>query len=252
LSKPSKPSIPGRINLLPKYLTLFFALFLQISYVNGDDFVHFLGEDIHRLFSAEPLAAAGLGGAFTAGALLLENGDGNSGFMGEGCLRNISNVCDKAFGLTLLGAGAATWATGSLLNSDEMEDAGQMLTEGLFLTYAATGAMKLASDRMRPDASNSRSFPSAHSSGTACSAVLLWDRFGAGAGIPAVAIAAFTALSRVTLGKHYPSDVIAGAAIGTAIGFAVIGAHEDDSSSQQIQPSFGISWSSSVGFGVYF
>ena len=66
-------------------------------------------------------------------------------------------------------------------------------------------------------------------------------------------IAVFTALSRVTLGKHYPSDVIAGASIGTAVGLAVVLAHEDGSGSEhQIQPTLGIRWSNSEGFGVYF
>ena len=113
--------------------------------------------------------------------------------------------------------------------------------------------MKLASGRTRPDGIDTRSFPSGHSSGTACAAVILWDSYVSGAGIPAAAIAVFTALSRITLGKHYPSDVIAGAAIGTAVGLAVVAAHEDDAGSgHQIQPTLGIRWSSSEGFGVYF
>lgn len=195
----------------------------------------------------------GLGGTLTAGAFLLENGEGNTGFMGEGCLQNCSEICDIAFGLPLLGASAVMWGGGAVFDNSDTEETGQMLTEGLLLTYGITGALKLAAGRTRPDRSNTRSFPSGHASSTACAAVILWDSYGPGAGIPVTAVALFTALSRITLGRHYPSDVIAGASIGTAIGLAVALAHEDSSvSGQQIQPTLGIRWSSSEGFGVYF
>lgn len=245
--------MPKRNRLSSGIFVSLALVFFMFSEVIGDDFFHFMGEDAHHMFSREPLLIIGLGGAVTAGAFILEDHRGNVGFMGDGYLRNCSEVCDKAFGLPLLGASSITWAGGALLHSHDAEETGQMLTEGLLLTYGITGAMKLASGRTRPDGSNSRSFPSGHSSGTACAAVILWDRYGAGAGIPAAAIAAFTALSRVTLEKHYPSDVIAGAAIGISVGLAVAGAHEDEAGSdQQIHPALGITWSSAGGFGVYF
>jgi hypothetical protein len=228
-------------------------IFLSFSEVAGDDFLHFMGEDIHHMFSTEPLAVTGIGAAAAACAFILEDNGYNGVFPGDGCLRTCSNVCDKAFGLPLLGVSSITWGIGALSTSRDAEETGQMLTEGLLLTYSITGAVKFASGRTTPDGSNSRSFPSGHSSGTACAAVILWDRYGAGAGIPAAAVAAFTAFSRLILEKHYPSDIITGAAIGLSVGLAVAGAHEDDAgSSRQIQPAPGITWSSSGGFGVYF
>ena len=242
----------GNKLLLGSLIPLMF-LFLLFSQLTGDDFFHFAGDDIHHMFSSEPLLVIGLGGAATAGAFILEDRGGNGGFMGDGALRACSEICDKAFGLPLLGASSITWGIGALSSSSDAEETGQMLTEGLLLTCGITGAMKFATGRTRPDGSNTRSFPSGHSSAAACAAVILWDRYGAGAGIPAAAVAAFTALSRVTLEKHYPSDVIAGAAIGISVGLAVAGAHGDDgSSSSQIQPAPGITWSSTGGFGVYF
>lgn len=241
--------MPTRSNLL----LLLASILFPFSEVAADDFIHFIGEDIHHLFSTQPLAALGLGGALTAGAFLLESSEGDEGFMGEGCLKDFSVVCDAAFGLPLLGASSIMWAGGAAFGNSGTEDTGQMLTEGLLMTYGIGGALKLASGRTRPDRSNTRSFPSVHASGTACAAVILWDSYGPGAGIPATAVAVFTALSRITLGKHYPSDVIAGASIGAAVGLAVVRAHEDGSGSdQQIQPTLGFRWSSSEGFGVYF
>jgi len=228
-------------------------IFFLFSCVTAGDFIHFIGEDIHHLFSPQPLVVIGLGGASAAGAFLIESSEGYEGFMGDGCLMDFSLVCEKAFGLPLLGASSLIWAGGAVFDNSDTEETGQMLTEGLLLTYGITGALKLASGRTRPDCSNTRSFPSGHASGTACAAVILWDSYGPGVGIPATAVAVFTALSRITLGRHYPSDVIAGASIGAAAGLAVMLAHEDASvSGQQIQPAMGIRWSNSEGFGVYF
>lgn len=61
------------------------------------------------------------------------------------------------------------------------------------------------------------SFPSGHSTTAFCAAVLfggLYPRFL----WPFLGMAALTAISRVYVGAHFPSDVLAGALIGTASG----------------------------------
>ncbi len=216
------------------------------------DFIPSVGDDIHQLTSAPPLYVLGAGALSTTAALLLENDSGYSGFLGDGKLDFASRVCHVTMGLPLLGVSAATWATGAVAEDRSLEETGQMLTEGMALTYGAVGFLKLGIGRCRPDGSNNRSFPSAHAAGSACTAVILWDRYGAGAGIPAAAVAGFTALSRVHMGKHFPSDVVAGTAIGVSIGLAVAGAHDSDAEAQQIQPVLGLQWSNIDGFGVYF
>jgi membrane-associated phospholipid phosphatase len=168
--------------------------------------------------------------------------------MGNGFLEDGARVCDAAFGLPLLGGAGLLWAGGALADADRTEETGRMLTEGLLMTYGATAVLKLAVSRSRPDG-DSGSFPSAHSAGTACVAVILWDRWGPGAGIPAAVVAGFTALSRVTLGKHYPSDVIAGAAIGISVGLAVADAYADPES-DPLLPALRVWWDTENGLGV--
>lgn len=222
------------------------------GHVRGRDFLPGLGEDFQELFTKRTLAVAGIGIPATAAALLLESPGGSPGLLGDGLLDDVSAACHHVMGLPLLGGSAALWGIGALSGSPDAETSGQMLTEGLVLTYGITGLLKLGAGRERPDNSNHRSFPSAHSSGSACVAVIMWDRYGPEAGLPLAALAAFTAISRVHMGKHYPSDVIAGASIGLAAGLAVVEAWKDEASSDEIQPALGIRWSSRWGFGVYF
>jgi membrane-associated phospholipid phosphatase len=59
------------------------------------------------------------------------------------------------------------------------------------------------------------SFPSAHAS-TSFAGALCYSRLGLPRA-PLYALAGTLALSRVYLGVHYPSDVLAGAALGTAL-----------------------------------
>jgi undecaprenyl-diphosphatase len=87
------------------------------------------------------------------------------------------------------------------------------------------GLVKLAFRRRRPDSTGPRplplriprtsSFPSGHASAAFFAAALLRD----GAPAPLVyAVAATVASSRVHVGMHHASDVIAGAALGAALG----------------------------------
>lgn len=93
--------------------------------------------------------------------------------------------------------------------------------------HEATMGLKRATDRMRPDKSNRESFPSGHASGAAVYAALASKNIdvlampeGARAiakwGV--VALSAGTAWGRVEGGRHFPSDVLAGMALGNFVG----------------------------------
>ncbi len=63
------------------------------------------------------------------------------------------------------------------------------------------------------------SFPSGHAGSSFASACVLYRGLPKQAGIPAVVLAALISFSRLYVGVHYPSDVLAGILIGTAAGF---------------------------------
>jgi decaprenylphosphoryl-5-phosphoribose phosphatase len=101
-------------------------------------------------------------------------------------------------------------------------------------TYALNTTLKLAIRRRRPELPDlpaltgtptQLSFPSAHAS-TSFAGALAYSRLGAPA-LPLFTLAGALALSRLYLGVHYPSDVLAGAALGLSVaGLASRGGHE--------------------------
>jgi len=102
------------------------------------------------------------------------------------------------------------------------------MTQALVLDTVLTQGLKFAVGRTRPNGSNTRSFPSGHTADTFMAATVLTRYFGLKLGIPAYAVATLVAVGRIESRDHYPSDTVAGAAIGYLSAEGAIRAVEHD------------------------
>lgn len=136
--------------------------------------------------------------------------------------------------LTLLGSGGAIWllAAGGMLCTKKYRRQGVILLAGLAVgVLVGNVCLKNLIARPRPcwldnsvkllvSSPTDYSFPSGHTLASTIGATVLTktDRRFGWAAIPIAAIIAF---SRLYLFVHFPSDILAGAVLGVAIGEAV-------------------------------
>jgi membrane-associated phospholipid phosphatase len=97
-----------------------------------------------------------------------------------------------------------------------------MLGATSLVTAGVTHGLKFATNNTswgrRPNGGD-HSFPSGHTSAAFAGAAFLHYRYGWQWGFPAIALASVVAYSRVEAKQHHVRDVIAGAAIGYAVGY---------------------------------
>jgi membrane-associated phospholipid phosphatase len=117
-------------------------------------------------------------------------------------------------------AAVATYAIGRATGQVRVARLGADLVRAQIVSQAATQAIKLSSQRTRPDGTH-LSFPSGHTSSSFATATVLHAHFGLKVGVPAYAMASWVAASRVQMKKHHVSDVIVGATIGLLAGRSV-------------------------------
>lgn len=119
-----------------------------------------------------------------------------------------------------LGAAFATYAIGRSTHSPRFVELGSDLIRSQVMAELMTVGVKQAVRRARPDGT-SFSFPSGHTAAAFASATVLQQHFGWKVGIPAYAVGAYVAASRVQMKRHYLSDVAFGAALGIVAGRTV-------------------------------
>ncbi len=108
-------------------------------------------------------------------------------------------------------------AYGTTLYWDDDEGETQMY-QSFFTNLGITYTLKVSINRTRPNGGD-YSFPSGHTSAAFQGAAFIHARYGWTYAIPAYIGACFVGYSRVYANKHFPSDVWAGAIIGTLSSF---------------------------------
>jgi membrane-associated phospholipid phosphatase len=149
--------------------------------------------------------------------------------------------------------GGALYIGGSLARQSEAADLGKHGLEALVIAEVLTSGLKALGGRARPYVSSTddpddwrlgrgwrnsayRSFPSGHAASAFAAAAVITSEAGRWCGrrctwlvgIPMYAGAALVGASRMYGNKHWASDVVGGAAIGTLAGLRVVAvAHRD-------------------------
>ena len=147
--------------------------------------------------------------------------DGKAGSGALGAARALSFFGEHAIGWLAIGA------LGAAIDRDRRRE-WLIAAGGVALAHGASIAVKRVVRRPRPDHPDVRvlvgtpsklSFPSSHAASTTAAAVL----YGGLTGQPAAgAVVPPMLLSRMVLGVHYPSDVLAGSVLGGVLGAGVL------------------------------
>ena len=196
------------------------------------DYFHALGYTFSKgLFAKEQLLPLAIGTAASLALLPVDRkiSDAVSGHADN--LGRIGNIIGSPLVTGALGGGLML---GSLATDDSrFRSYAFTLSQGLIVAGTLSAVTKVAVRRKRPNGDNRWSFPSGHAAGTFALAAVSSHYYGKKAGIPLYALAGTVAFSRVTSGRHFLSDVVAGAAIGYIAGRAAISGTAHVTSAQQ-------------------
>jgi membrane-associated phospholipid phosphatase len=135
------------------------------------------------------------------------------------------------YGWVQTGAAIGTYLVGRYVikppegQTNKISHIGFDLLRANILAQALTYGIKFTVQRDRPTG-ECCSFPSGHAAVTFAMASVLERHFGGYRGAwPTYLIGGYVAMSRIYEGRHYPSDVLFGSALGIASGWTVVGRH---------------------------
>jgi hypothetical protein len=115
-----------------------------------------------------------------------------------------------------------TYAFGRWRDQPKVAHLGMDLVQAQILTEMLVEPLKWSTQRLRPDGSNSLSFPSGHAAITFATATVIERHLGWRKAILGYGIASYVAVSRLHDNRHWLSDVVFGAAVGTIAGRTVV------------------------------
>jgi hypothetical protein len=130
----------------------------------------------------------------------------------------------KYFGNTpeQVGMSLGTYAWGRLRHQPKVSHLGMDLLQAQVMSEILVQPLKFITQRQRPDLSDHHSFPSGHAAVTFATATVIERHLGWKKSVLGYTIASYVAASRLHDNRHYLSDVIFGAAVGTIAGNAVV------------------------------
>ncbi len=177
--------------------------------------------DFAALPSKENLFIAGVGGAAALAVHPLDD-DVNAHLVGKGWAKNVF-----APGATLgsfpvlLGASTTVYVVGRWQDKPKVSHVGMDLLRSLAVAEGVTQTLKYTTRRERPDGSGKNSFPSGHAADTFAIATAIERHLGWRGAVPAYLFSSYVAASRLRENRHWLSDVVFGAAVGTIAGRTV-------------------------------
>jgi membrane-associated phospholipid phosphatase len=174
-----------------------------------------------------------------------------SGSRGASSARVLSDVGDTAAGAVLIGTG---YLIGRWSHHDQLAEASSLSAEALLSAGLYSTVLKGIAARHRPgDDTNGKffdyhhtvgsveSFPSGHATGAFTVATVFAGVYSDKKWVAwfAYGTAGLIGASRVTLGRHFPSDVLVGGILGNSIGRMVLAHREQPARAvSSLQPYF--------------
>jgi membrane-associated phospholipid phosphatase len=182
-----------------------------------------LGEDLKHLPAMQNLYIAAIGGAL-AGAAHPADASFNARLLSHYDAVNTAFAPGKYLGNTpeQVAMSLGTYAFGRIRNQPKVAHLGMDLLQAQILTEILVVPIKFSTHRLRPDGSNNQSFPSGHAAVTFAAATVIERHLGWRKSVLGYAIASYVAMSRIHDDRHYLSDVVFGAAVGTIAGRTVV------------------------------
>ena len=200
---------------------VFLCLFLAWSPASGETGTALWRQDVQRLLSPGNLGLAAL--AIGAAGLAHQWDDELSGEVWDHpVMQGVLDLAD-VYGSTRYGVPATfgVWVLARVAHCPALQAVSLEMLRALVLTNAVVFPIKLAVGRERPDHSNRLSFPSGHAANAFALSAVLHRRYGWRVGIPLYGFTAMVPVARIHGRRHFFSDVVGGAILGTIVGYAV-------------------------------
>jgi hypothetical protein len=180
-------------------------------------------EDVTKLPTAQNLYIAAIGGGLALAAHPADQGF-NVRLRSHYDAVNTAFAPGKYIGNTpeQIALSLGTYVYGRAFSQPKVSHLGMDLIQAQILTEVLVEPIKFATGRLRPDGSDHQSFPSGHAAITFATATVIERHLGWKKSLLGYTIASYVAASRLHDNRHYLSDVIFGAAVGSIAGRTVV------------------------------